>query len=152
MTSTGRVWSCWTQCCDRSLVLQPGLNQQFVQFVAKCLFKMLDSIAGRWREREERERDCLIWLPGGTLTFHKQLQHVAANLAFPDCRNFNTSYFAKGSLITSQREIAKHYLFTWFLLDASLVVLDYFTVAHTWMEEPELVTIMVKTSTSRKIM
>lgn len=49
--------------------------------------------------------------------------------------NFNTSYFAKGSLITSQREIAKHYLFTWFLLDASLVVLDYFTVAHTWMED-----------------
>lgn len=49
--------------------------------------------------------------------------------------NFNTSYFAQGSLITSQRQIAKHYLFTWFVLDASLVVLDYFTAVHTLMED-----------------
>lgn len=49
--------------------------------------------------------------------------------------NFNTSYFAKGYLITSQRQIAKHYLSTWFLLDVSLVVLDYFTAAHTLFED-----------------
>lgn len=49
--------------------------------------------------------------------------------------NFNTSYFSRGALVTSSREIVKHYLSTWFVLDFTLVVLDYFTAAHTLLED-----------------
>ncbi|CAJ1448056.1 unnamed protein product [Effrenium voratum] len=43
--------------------------------------------------------------------------------------NLNTAFYERGALVFSRREILKHYMRTWFIIDLAVVVLDYITLA-----------------------
>ena len=114
-----RASLCWTPMLwDPWYSNLAKISNLYLNVLLKCWISLSDLIGG-WQTDFD----------------NKKLQQPA--ISIPP-RNFNTSYFAKGSLITSQRQIAKHYISTWLLLDVSLVVLDYFTAVHTWIEDTML--------------
>jgi len=55
--------------------------------------------------------------------------------------NFNTAVFYQGRLVDTRREIAYHYLRTWFFFDLGLITLDIVSVSTEWSAAGDLSTL-----------